>query len=597
MGGKTWPRRKLQWIEWLLLLGLGAALCTWEWGRVGDIYGDFGGELCEFWQVSLGRVLYRDVAYQFGPLSVYFNALWMRLLGPRPATVLAANLLVLFLTVVLLYRLLRVMASPGCAWVATMFFLPMFAFSSITSITNYNFLTPYKHGLTHGLLLCLAMIECLRQFHHRRRIIFAAGAGLMCGLAFLTKPEVFLAAAAAGGLGLAAILMRPGIHRRPACAAALISAAAPPVLAFILLASCIPASMALRGVLGGWQFVGRRDIDAVPFYTQMRGTDDVSASLAQMGRSLGWDFVVVGPVVAGAWLVGRRPRLGAGVGAGGAILLFLLVRYVDRVNRQFWADADRPLLLFAIFAVAISGWRLIRPAADPADENRRITRWSFCVLSLAFLAKIFLNVRTYHYGFVLAAPVALLTVAALLDWIPRAIDRRGGCGRVMRLAMIGLLAGMAVNRIAQTDSILQDRTLSIPMVWGGTPFVTRPINAPVVALTSWLIYSPPGTTVAALPYQLGGINYASGRSNPTPYYDLLPYTFRMWGEQSVLRAFQAAPPDLFLISNLDADVYGAHRFGVDYGVDVYRWITSHYRPVRRFGPPGESVSFVVWQRQ
>src|SRR3954469_13354095 len=59
---------------------------------------DFGRELYVPWQLSQGKVLYRDIAYFNGPLSPYFNALIFKLLGPgmmKLASVNYAHLIVI----------------------------------------------------------------------------------------------------------------------------------------------------------------------------------------------------------------------------------------------------------------------------------------------------------------------------------------------------------------------------------------------------------------------------------------------------------------------------------------------------------------------
>ena len=44
-------------------------LCARMWGRVGEVAIDFGREVYVPWQIAQGRVLYRDLAYIFGPLT------------------------------------------------------------------------------------------------------------------------------------------------------------------------------------------------------------------------------------------------------------------------------------------------------------------------------------------------------------------------------------------------------------------------------------------------------------------------------------------------------------------------------------------------
>ena len=69
---------------------------------------DFGRELYVPWQITRGKMLSRDIASLFGPLSPYINALWFRLFGVSLITLALANLAVLCLTVAGIYHLLRV---------------------------------------------------------------------------------------------------------------------------------------------------------------------------------------------------------------------------------------------------------------------------------------------------------------------------------------------------------------------------------------------------------------------------------------------------------------------------------------------------------
>jgi hypothetical protein len=58
-----------------------AVLAGWSWRKWPDPLIDFGRELYVPWQITGGKVLYRDIASLFGPLSPYVNALWMRMFG------------------------------------------------------------------------------------------------------------------------------------------------------------------------------------------------------------------------------------------------------------------------------------------------------------------------------------------------------------------------------------------------------------------------------------------------------------------------------------------------------------------------------------
>src|SRR5215217_4972709 len=66
---------------------------------------DFGRELYVPWQLSQGKVLYRDIAYFNGPLSPYFNALIFKLLGPGLMKLASVNIAILIAIEFMLYRL------------------------------------------------------------------------------------------------------------------------------------------------------------------------------------------------------------------------------------------------------------------------------------------------------------------------------------------------------------------------------------------------------------------------------------------------------------------------------------------------------------
>ena len=69
-----------------------ALLTWWSWRKWSDPIIDVGRELYVPWQITQGRVLYRDIASLFGPLSPYVNALWFTLFGVSLRTPLKESL-------------------------------------------------------------------------------------------------------------------------------------------------------------------------------------------------------------------------------------------------------------------------------------------------------------------------------------------------------------------------------------------------------------------------------------------------------------------------------------------------------------------------
>ncbi|MDH3346626.1 MAG: hypothetical protein OEM02_00800 [Desulfobulbaceae bacterium] len=51
------------------------------WRKWPNFYVDFGRELYIPWQLSKGKVLYKDIAHLFGPLSQYISAILFKFFG------------------------------------------------------------------------------------------------------------------------------------------------------------------------------------------------------------------------------------------------------------------------------------------------------------------------------------------------------------------------------------------------------------------------------------------------------------------------------------------------------------------------------------
>src|SRR5512143_1936162 len=189
-----------------LLIGMASvAMICWTWGTWTDVLIDFGAQLYLAWQIAVGQTPYNEIAGTYkGPLSAHLNALWFQLFGVGLRTLIVLNLLILAGAISLIYRLLSKIGDRVAATVACLVLVTVFAFSQYGGIGNYNFVCPYSHEVTHGLVLELVAISCLSAYHQRRSWIWMAGIGLSLGLAFLTDPHIFAAATLAvfTGLGL-----------------------------------------------------------------------------------------------------------------------------------------------------------------------------------------------------------------------------------------------------------------------------------------------------------------------------------------------------------------------------------------------------------
>ena len=568
MGGQRAPG----WLGPALIAAVGTAMLAWTWARLADPLIDFGRELYVPWQLSQGRVLYADVAYLNGPLSPYLNAFWFRLFGVGIRTLVLCNVAIVAAIVVLLYRLLEQMSDRLAAAAAGLTFVTLFAFGHVTAVGNYNFVSPYCHELTHGLLLALVAFSCLARHDRTGGAIPAAGAGAAVGLVFLTKPEPFLAVSLASlvwlGLGLRA--KRATVPRAAGVLGGFLGAAlVPPLVAVALLAASMPAGDALRGTLGSWPWVLGGDASSLEFYRELMGTQDLGASLWAMARSATGYGAVLVPSAAVALALGTSGSWRIAVGG------FLLVAVVLGAFSvpSVWLEAPRALPLVTLgVAVAVSGG-LLGPRRSPA--------LALAVFALALLAKIFFNVHAYHYGFALAMPATLLLVVALVGWVPAAIVGRGGSGALFRAVAFACLLVAALTHLEVTARRLAGKTHRLG---GGADVLLADARGPVVeaALGALAGQAGEGDSLAVLPEGVM-LNYLSRRANPTPYTNFMPPELAFYGEERILAALEAAAPDYVALVHKDTREYGVRFFGHDYGRRLYAWMRRNYREVAVFG--------------
>jgi hypothetical protein len=250
---------------------------------------------------------------------------------------------------------------------------------------------------------------------------------------------------------------------------------------------------------------------------------------------------------------------------------------------RWWLSALRPLTVWTLVLLAASLAALVRmrrAGAGTAPAAARVALASFAVL---MLPRIVLHARAYHYGFVLAAPAALLVVAALLDWVPEALARRGAAGGVFRGAAAGALAVMAAFHLAESQSRMARKDFVVGT--GGDAFHADArgpyVDAALAALDQ---AARPGDTLAVLPEGVM-INYLRRLPSSIPYLTMLPSDEAKFGEDELLGALRRSPPALVALVHRDTSEFGAGYFGRDYARETMRWVRAHYAPLVTIGDP------------
>lgn len=574
------PPPPLHWAHRLaplpVILAAGAYMLHHGWGRWNDTLVDFGRELYFSWQICEGRVLYRDLASFNGPFSPYFNALWFKLAGVSLASLVWCNLLVTAAIIWMVYALVRAVADRFAATMAALAFIFLCGFSQYGLYGNENYLAPYSHEMTHGVALNLGLLLALHRFMKTGRKRWVALAGLLLGLAFLTKVEMFVAAAASG---LGTLALHAWASRVPWRAAArrlallLGVAALPALLAFALLACAMPAREALLGVLGSTRYAFNRQVRSNIYFQVESGMIDPAGSL----RIAATMFVSIALLLTGVALIAWRVRGGSWLRRLAALLLAGAVAggLAAGFDRVPWPELARSLTLWMPLLAIVGLLALAKARREGTADAAAVLRFALPAFALVMLLKVLLRSQLNHYGFALVMPALVLFVAAITGPLPALVARRGGSACVARAGVVAALAMVVFFHVRLSNN--NHAASTVPVGSGSDRFYAYGETATLVGKTLAKLDATlrPTDTLAVLPEGVM-VNYQIRRRNPTKYTFFAPADVWLFGEANMIAAFEASPPDYILLAHKDTSQFGVPFFGVHYGSGLRAWVDARY---------------------
>ncbi len=188
VSGLMFPSRYL---TLFILTAAGLFMVTIGWLKWPDLLIDFGEQVYVPWQMSEGKVLYRDINYLYGPLSSYLHAFLFQVFGEGIRVLILFNILIIGALAWLIYDLFFQLSDQLTATVCSLAFILLFAFSQYGGSGNFNFVCAYTYDLPHGVALSLLCLHQFLKFSKTHKPARLMAASFLAGLVFLTKFEVF----------------------------------------------------------------------------------------------------------------------------------------------------------------------------------------------------------------------------------------------------------------------------------------------------------------------------------------------------------------------------------------------------------------------
>jgi hypothetical protein len=581
-------------------------LAAWSWRKWTDPIIDMGRELYVPWQITQGKVLYRDIASLYGPFSSYLNAFFLKVFGTSLTTIIFCNLTILAGFTLLIYHFFRIVGDRLTATAVCLVMLCIFSFSQYAPISNYNFITPYSHEAVHGLILAIVLLYSLHLFGITGKSWIAGISGCCLGAVLLTKPEIAIASVGAVIVWSVLFFLHPTRPKAPILPAFLlfmIGVFLIPLSFFIGFAQHGNMGEGFRAIGGMWIPLFQRRLTSNIFYSNISGLSDPGANLLYMLLSM----MEIGIVLFLIWITGKlvlrfknAPRWAPGLIG----ILFYLVLFFNATYIK-WVELARPLpLLMAICAPLFmiiffrkkGNWSVAAPFAI-------FSAWAF--FSLFLLAKMVLNARIYHYGFYLALPATLIIVWALLFFFPSLLSPWPLRARIFKCMAAALIAAGITYHLQWSQNFYRLKTFSITE--GKDAFATYPERIfPLPAMEKEALevidnLAVPNDDMVVIP-EGAMISYLSRHRNPTPYLNFLPPEMLYYGESTILASMKATSPKFIVLVRRNVKEFGEDNFGASprYGKQMLDWINLEYVTMKLIGDEpfeGDGVGIKIMKRR
>jgi len=539
---KTWTL-----VAWAFLALVGGHLFAVSYDAWGDPIIDLGRDLWVPSQLLDGRVLYRDVLYNYGPVVPYLLAAVVALFGNALRVFAAFGAMVGLATLAASWAIGRRIAGLAGAFAAALLFLVLCFFANST--WGCNFVLPYAFAATAGTAFSLgSFLFLLRHLERRDRASLAWSVALLVAAVF-SKQEV--------GLGIAAVhAVAWWSHRlgRRAIVTTLVAGVLAGGLFVAVFAARAPGEHALfaENLL---KFAAEPD----PFFAVVAGFVRPGEQLVRVATATGKLALIVllggfGGLAPGLW---KRPE---------TVKALLAVLALAACAAAIWAWADVRLMqatpLLALAAIATA---LIRDREDPL--------LLLAVYALVSGLRVLLEFHPLWYGFYLAVPAFPFLVLLASRVAARLPARRTAAATLAGLALVicwRFEAGVRRAYAAKTDVLATSKGALRDLPTGRAEAIGQ--------FLAWAASRPgaPRPSMVVLPEGVS-LNVFTGFPNPTAYYLFTPPEIPTPEvERRMIRELDATKPDFLVITSRDLAEFGRRGIGLDYALALGDWIRASY---------------------
>jgi len=405
--------------------------------------------------------------------------------------------------------------------------------------------------------------------------------GLLTGVVYLTKPEIFLALATALAFGLYFLFKK---HTLPNNSLGLLFGTflIAPILTTTYFSTQVPLSQALSFIFLPWFHVIGSSLSDLPLYHWILGTDSLGKNIWKMVSY----FLLITGFFSGLILLGRqlekitkKPHL---VGWIFSLFITSVLGYWHYSVPILDLPRSFPLIIL-VFSIYLF-FKTLKSAGE--ESNRQLGLLIFSIFSLVLMFKMIFNVQIAHYGFALALPATLILIHILIHEVPKRISshfKLHGFYRPLAITVVAFFIALHIqfeykmyslksqpvgnnsDTLVDYHSFLNSRGIIFN---DAIDFIQKevPKEAHFVAI--------PGSIM---------LNYMTRRESPLKYIYLNPGIFQLIGEYQIREDLKNARPPYIILVEQKFPQHGQTNFGQDFGKATYQWILRNYSLIQQYG--------------
>jgi len=562
-------RAKFEWKEFMVISMVTLSCAIKTWAHWGDLRIDTGRELYIPQAILAGKELYRDLIYPYGPLAPYLNAAIVYLFGTHLHVLYIWGIALVVVSALLIYFIAREYLSRLGSLVISVAYL-LLAFQP----GLFNLVLPYSYAASYGSLFSLLFFYSLLRHLNTERNTFLRWAGILAGLATVTKIEFGAACFLTLGLYLLFQVRHLVISR------------------FIY--QCLEATMpGLIMAAAGYGWFIRKTTLANWLHDNWAGTQISLYWLERQGfrfsiREIGvltlisfvcllfWYLIAR----AGARLSFVPERRRNVLGLFGVVVAFVVIGWknfgIVAVHLLRLAVFPVSMYFAGIVLIVVSIYRWKR------DGHSKLTIkiLTLAVFSVLLNWRVAFHVMPGRYSIYYGSLLFLCFVLVLCDFVSQLFRnsssnaRDAGLKFMLSTELVLLLFCLYPRQLFVSKLITAHGSI-------GARQSEATLYPEIIGFMKGA--KEQGKEMVIVPEETS-LYYFADTLCPTRWYVTLPAIFRDEDQENeYIGQLEQHKVEYILMTNRNTKEYGLARFGIDYNQKIYAWIETNYHEIKRYG--------------